>query len=340
MRASGAVVYNGVIMAAPLMMPPTLPDAAFLLEIEEAAAEFAAGAGELLAGYFGQVLGVEYKDRAGQDPVTTADKAAQAYLAGAIGRRFPQHGILGEEDATTTAEDAAPAPDFLWVLDPLDGTTNFMNGFPVYASSIGVLYRGRPVAGAVYLPWPGASGGGAVLRCRAGGGARLDGAPVSVYRTERPRGDRLVGLPGSFGATTRLGKGLKGQPLGQLRVTGSIAYELALTAVGSLQFAVIGAPRLWDMLGGALAVQEAGGAVMTRLAGSKGWHPLESVAPGWDAGAPTMGELRRWVAPLVAANPTLAPLVAHNLHLRRRPLRQAVRRVKRALGRVKRAAPG
>ena len=314
-----------------MIMPP--PDAAALAELEQAAAEFAAGAGKLLAGYFGQTLGVEYKDRAGQDPVTTADRAAQAYLTGAIARRFPQHGILGEEDAPTPASDAAPAPDWLWVLDPLDGTTNFMNGFPVYASSIGVLYRGRPVVGAVYLPWPGASGGGAVLRCRAGGGARLDDTPVSVYPTERPRGDRLVGLPGSFGATTRLGKGLKGQPLGQLRVTGSIAYELALTAVGSLQFAVIGAPRLWDMLGGALAVQEAGGVVMTRLAGSRGWHPLELIAPGWEARTPTMGELRRWVAPLVAANPTLAPLVAHNLHPRRRLVQRAARRIKRALGR-------
>ena len=196
------------------------------------------------------------------------------------------------------------------------------------------------MVGAVYLPWPGASGGGAVLRCRAGGGARLDDTPVSVYPTERPRGDRLVGLPGSFGATTRLGKGLKGQPLGQLRVTGSIAYELALTAVGSLQFAVIGAPRLWDMLGGALAVQEAGGVVMTRLAGSKGWHPLELVVPGWESRTPTMGELRRWVAPLVAANPTLAPLVAQNLHPRRRLVQRArqraVRQIKRALGRVRR----
>lgn len=342
MPAPGAVVYNGVIMVALLTMPlpATLPDAALLSEIEQAAAEFAAAAGQLLAGYFGQTLGVEYKDRAGQDPVTTADKAAQACLTHAITRRFPRHGILGEEDAAATAADAVPAPDFLWVLDPLDGTTNFMNGFPVYASSIGVLYRGRPAAGAVYLPWPAATGGGAVLHCRAGGGTRLDGAPVSVYPAERPRGDRLIGLPGSFGATTRLGKGLKGQPLGQLRVTGSIAYELALTAIGSLQFAVIGAPRLWDMLGGALAVQEAGGVVMTRLPGSKQWHPLESVAPDWDARPPTMGELRRWVAPLVAANPTLAPLVAHNLHPRRRPLRQAARRVRRALGRVKRAAPG
>ena len=308
----------------------TAPNDADAIAIAAAAAEFARGAGELLAGYFGRALGVEYKDRARQDPVTTADKAAQAYLVGRIARRFPGHGILGEEDSADA--DQRPAPDWLWVLDPLDGTTNFMNGLPVYASSIGVLYRGRPVAGAVYIPWPTDAGSGVVVHARAGGGAFADGRPAAVYQTDRLRGDRLIGIPGSFGATTRLGAGLKGQPLGQTRVTGSIAYELALTAMGVMQFAIIGAPRLWDMLGGAVAVQEAGGAVMTRLAGRKQWHPLESPVPTWAEKAPTLAELRQWVAPLVAANPTLAPLIAYNLRPRRRPLRRVARGIRKALG--------
>lgn len=301
------------------------------VEVEAAAVEFARGAGELLASYFGRAVSVEYKDKAQQDPVTAADKETQAYLVDQIQRRFPEHGILGEED-DASADGERSAPDFLWVLDPLDGTTNFMNGLPVYASSIGVLHRGRPLAGAVYIPWPSASSSGVVVHCHAGGGAFADGEPVSVYEAEKPRGDRLIGLPGSFGASTRVGKGLKGQPLGQLRVTGSIAYELAMTALGVMQFAVIGAPRMWDMLGGAVAVQEAGGTVMTRLSGRKQWHPLESLVPTWDEQAPTMAELRKWVAPLVAANPTLAPLIAHNLHNRRRPMRRMYRGIKKALG--------
>ena len=313
----------------------TFPDTD-LVAIESAAVEFAHGAGALLAGYFGRVISVEYKDKARQDPVTAADKETQIYLERRIAERFPDHGILGEED-DASADGDATAPDFLWVLDPLDGTTNFMNGLPVYASSIGVLHRGVPVAGAVYIPWPTQSGNGIVVHCHAGGGAfatrsNEEREPVSVYQTDKLRGDRLVGLPGSFGASTRVGKGLKGQPLGQLRVTGSIAYELAMTAMGVMQFAVIGAPRMWDMLGGAVAVQEAGGTVMTRLAGRRQWHPMESLAPGWDEKPPTMAELRKWVAPLVAANPTLAPLIAHNLHQRRRPIRRMVTGVKKALG--------
>ena len=308
----------------------TLPAAAIALEIESAAADFARGAGAILTGHFEQAISVEYKDRNRQDPVTNADKETQAYLESRIAERFPTHGILGEED-DASADGDTPAPDYLWVLDPLDGTTNFMNGLPVYASSIGVLYRGRPLAGAVYIPWP-ASDGGVVIHSRANGGARRDGAPISVYQTDKPRGDRLIGLPGSFGASTRIGKGLKGQPLGQPRVTGSIAYELALTAMGAMQFAIIGAPRMWDMLGGALAVQEAGGAIITRLPNHKQWRPLDSLIPTWDTHPPTIAELRQWVAPLIAANPTLAPLIAQNLHQRRRPLRRVVRGIKRALG--------
>ena len=313
----------------------TAPTESDLIAIESAAVEFAHGAGNLLSAHFGRALNVEYKDRAQQDPVTTADKETQAYLEGRISARFPTHGILGEEDDASADGDTV-APDYLWVLDPLDGTTNFMNGLPVYASSIGVLHRGRPIAGAVHIPWPArpsaeVTGRGVIVHCRAGGGAFADGSPISVYPTDRLRGDRLIGLPGSFGASTRVGKGLKGQPLGQMRVTGSIAYELALTAMGVMQFAVIGAPRMWDMLGGALAVQEAGGTVMTRLPGRRQWHPLASLAPTWDEKPPTMAELRKWVAPLIAANPTLAPLLARNFHQRRRPLRRAVRSVKRAL---------
>ena len=301
-----------------------------LAAIESAAVEFAQGAGDLLAGYFGRVINIEYKDRAQQDPVTTADKETQAYLERRIAERFPAHGILGEEDDASVDGDS-PAPDFLWVLDPLDGTTNFMNGLPVYASSIGVLHRGVPIAGAVYIPWPTDSGNGIVVHGHAGGGAFANGEPIAVYQTDKLRGDRLMGLPGSFGASTRVGKGLKGQPLGQLRVTGSIAYELAMTAMGVMQFAVIGAPRMWDMLGGVIAVQEAGGTVMTRLPGRNQWHTMDSLVPGWNEKPPSMAQLRKWVAPLVVANPTLAPLIADNLRPRRRPFRRALRGIKKAL---------
>ena len=219
--------------------------------------------------------------------MTSADKATQAYLVKEISRRFPDHGILGEEDSTEGETDD-PAPDFLWVLDPLDGTTNFLNGLPLYASSIGVLYRGWPLVGALYLPWPNPKGG-FVLHCRRGGGCFADGKPVSVFQAKdpavakagQPVANRLIGLPGYFAQGMKFSKQIKGSP-GELRTTGSIAYELGMTACGVLQYAVIGAPKLWDMLAGVLAVQEAGGTVMIRLPGEKGRNPMGSLVPSWE----------------------------------------------------------
>jgi myo-inositol-1(or 4)-monophosphatase len=304
-----------------------LDDEKLAREIEAAAVAMARGAGEILSGNFGRQLAIEYKDKEQRDPVTSADKATQEYLTGEIKRRFPKHGILGEETSGESESDD-PAPDFLWVLDPLDGTTNFLNGLPVYASSIGVLYRGWPLAGALYIPWP-RPGGGFVLHCRRGGGCFADDEPVSVYESERPVGNRLIGLPGSFSQTTRFSRKLKGN-LGEMRTTGSIAYELAMTACGVLQYAIIGAPRLWDMLAGAIAVQEAKGTVMTRLAGEKKWHSMESLVSNWQEKPPTLKELRRWVAPLVAGNQQVAPLIAYNLRPRFR-LATRLRRLSRRL---------
>ena len=309
-------------------------DPALTREIEDAAVAMAWGAGEILSGYFAgdlsQELSIEYKDKNQQDPVTSADKATQAYLVEEIARRFPDHGILGEEDSPEGQTDD-PAPDFLWVLDPLDGTTNFLNGLPVYASSIGVLYRGWPLVGALYLPWPNPKGG-FVLHCRDGGGCFADGKPVSVFRAKdsagvtakQPVANRLIGLPGFFAQSMKFSKQIKGSP-GELRTTGSIAYELGMTACGVLQYAVIGAPKLWDMLAGVLAVQEAGGTVMIRLPGEKGRNPMGSLVPSWEERPPSLKQLRGWVWPLVAGNRQLAPLISGSMRRRFRPAAQLKR---------------
>ena len=305
-------------------------DDAVAREIESHAVELARGAGEILAGHFGRPLEVEFKDDKERDPVTRADKAVQEYLVVGIARRFPEHGVLGEEASKEESESEAPARDILWVLDPLDGTTNFMNGLPVFASSIGVLYRGWPIAAALYVPWPNGPGG-FVLHCRKGGGCFADEEPVSVFETQEPVPNRLIGVPGYFGVANRFSKRLADKA-GEPRTTGSIAYELAMTARGVMQYAIFGAPRLWDAAGGVLAVMEAGGTVMTRFKGERRWHPVESLAPSWEQKTPTMKELRNWVAPMVAGNKQLAPLVANNIRQRFSLGRQ----VRRLLGPVRR----
>lgn len=309
-------------------------DDALAKDIEAQAVELAGGAGEILAGHFGQKISIEYKDKDERDPVTAADKATQEYLVAEIAKRFPEHGVLGEEATEEEKESEDPAKDILWVLDPLDGTTNFLNGMPMFASSIGVLYRGWPMASALYIPWP-TGGGGFVLHCRKGGGAFADDQPVSVFETEEPVPNRLIGVPGYFGVANRFTGKLAGKA-GEPRTTGSIAYELAMTARGVMQYSIFGAPRLWDMAGGALAVVEAGGTVMTRFRGERRWHSMECLVPTWEEKTPTMKELRGWMAPLVAGNKQLAPLIANNVR-RRFSLKGKFRQLTRPLRRRKKS---
>ena len=161
---------------------------------------------------------------------------------------------------------------------------------------------------------------------------------MKVLETEQPIPNRLIGLPGYFGVANRFTGDLANKA-GEPRTTGSIAYELAMTARGVMQYGIFGAPRMWDMAGGALAVQEAGGTVMTRFRGEKRWHPIDSFVPTWDEKTPTMKELRAWVAPLVAGNRHLAPLIANNVR-RRFSLRAKLRPVARVLRRKGRRSSG
>ena len=123
----------------------------YLIEIEAAAIAMAREAGQILEGYFQQTLKVSYKDSAMTNAVTDADEAIQAFLKSSINRQFPTHGIVAEEDKDG---DTSIAPDFLWIIDPIDGTTNFIHRLPMYACSIGVFYKGNPVAASLFIPWP------------------------------------------------------------------------------------------------------------------------------------------------------------------------------------------
>ena len=306
------------------MPPETLPSEPLhdstLAAIEAHAARMARSAGQTLMGYFGTPLDVDFKDEAESDPVTNVDREVQGDLVRAISEAYPEHGIVGEED-----EEAGEglAPDYVWVLDPLDGTKNFMNGLPVFASSIGVLYRGAPVAGAAYVPWPGEPEG-VVMHARRGGGAYAGGERITLSDAPVPVASRLTALPESFGGTFRFDAPMKGRT-GEIRTTGSTVYELSIVARGIVQYSFFGAPHLWDAAAGSVLIAEAGGLVMTArrrpsriplVSSSIEWSDLDSFFPGWDEGV-TLDRMRKWRGSLLCGSPTLTRYVARNLRPRR-----------------------
>lgn len=304
---------------------------AALAEIEEHAVRIAGEAGALLIELFRTPIEVEYKDRAQQDPVSQADRRAEEYLRAAILDRFPDHAILGEE-----GKDAgSPAAEYTWVLDPLDGTTNYVNGLPLFCVSIGVLRWGHPAMGAIWTAVT-PSGAPGVFSARAGGGARLDGAPISVDGRAAHGGKqlphRLAGYPGNFGGLFALSR-RRGVRVGEPRTLGSIAYEAAFVAAGVLQTAIFWGPKIWDVAAGVTIVREAGGSALTRTAGH--WHELTYFRPATDPKTGAERPLREWSAPLLIGAPELAwpltqalrpTLVARAFRLTRHPLlRRAIR---------------
>lgn len=279
------------------------PTSRELAEIEEVATALAAEAGQIVLGYYRQALAVEFKDRDRRDPVTAADRAVEQHLGESLRERFPSHALLGEEGAP-----GDPAAEYLWVVDPLDGTTNFVNRLPLFAVSIGVLQRGWPVAAAIFLPGPPDLGGG-VYHARQGGGAYRGAERIAAVAAPQPEPSRLVALPGFSEGKFRLSADLS-RAAGDPRTLGTVAGELALTASGTLQYALFRAPRIWDVAAGVLLVLEAGGAVYQWRGLVRGWAPLVRFEPRRPTPEDPTG-LRRWSEALLVGGAGAAEAAAH-----------------------------
>jgi myo-inositol-1(or 4)-monophosphatase len=110
----------------------------------------ATSSGETILPFFRTSLAVDNKSTSDFDPVTEADRAAEAVMRRLIKANFPQHGIVGEEFGSER-EDA----EYVWVLDPIDGTKSFISGFPIWGTLIALLHRGTPVFGMMHQPFIG-----------------------------------------------------------------------------------------------------------------------------------------------------------------------------------------
>lgn len=228
-----------------------------------AACAIARAAGALAQRHFENRAALLVEQKGPQDPVSEADRAAETLIRDALGRAFPGDGFLGEEGGGTTAER-------LWVIDPIDGTLNFVRGLPGYCVALAYAEAGRTQIGVIYAPVT-----DELFAARRGGGATCNGAAARVSGCVAV-GEALVGLSytpkqprASFVAALDrlLGGG------GEFRRLGSTALGLAYVADGRLD--AFWAPRTqsWDCLAGLLLVQEAGGWASDFLADNGALQP-------------------------------------------------------------------
>ena len=263
-----------------------------LIEIENAAVELARGAGTILLKYFEGPLKVDYKSANNRNPVTDADHASDAYLHAEIAKRFPTHGIVSEE--ADPADESAT--DIVWVIDPLDGTSNFLNGLPMFGALLAVLEQGKPVVGAIFIPDI-YNPLGRVLHAHAGGGAFDDDKPLRI--DDEPDGKRLMSTwPSYFLRMFTFNKRLH-RRLGDARALGSAGFELAQAARGVLDYVVYNGLWAWDISAGLLLIQEAGGIALQYEKATKQWQPFERISPEGTNRPPTRGEVNNWHGTLV-----------------------------------------
>ncbi len=225
------------------------PSADDLLRVCEQAAR--AGAAELTS-WRGRA---EVRHKGPRDLVTQADLASEATIRGVIQERFPDHGILGEE----SIDFAQLERPFCWIVDPLDGTTNYAHGLPCYGVSVAVAVDGRLTAGVVYDPER-----DECFSAAAGQPATLNGQRIAVSRAVALEESlAAVSFPAFVKADSPdLKAFLNTAPQCQaLRRTGSAALNLAYVACGRLDAHWAHETHSWDGAAGVLLIQQAGGVV-------------------------------------------------------------------------------
>jgi histidinol phosphatase-like enzyme (inositol monophosphatase family) len=231
---------------------------AFLIELNQAAAA-------AILPLFRADHGLEDKGLAGPpgavfDPVTEADKGAERAIRKLIGERYPDHGVIGEE----YGEDR-PDAEFVWVLDPVDGTRAFISGLPLWTTLIGLRHQGRPVLGSIGQPYIGE------LYIGHKGGSRLISrgreAPLKVRSCPRLTDAIICTTDPAIFTGSELGSWTQVHATARLSRLGLDAYGYAMVAMGKIDLALDTGLKVWDVEA-VIPVIEGAGGIVTQWDGS------------------------------------------------------------------------
>ena len=221
------------------------------------AVQTARDAGRILAEKFGRVIQVSNKGDI--DLVTEADLAAEQLVIERIHSHFPRHAILAEESGTLSVHGEYSDAEYRWIVDPLDGTTNYAHGYPCFCVSIGLEQQGKLVIGVIYDPIR-----DELFAAERGEGATLNGRRIHVSNVESlDRALVCTGFPydvrdrGDFARHfTNFIMHAQG-----VRRDGSAAMDLAAVACGRFEGFWEEGLKPWDVAAGALILEEAGGRI-------------------------------------------------------------------------------
>ena len=226
-----------------------------LNEYSSFAFDLAQEAGEILLYYWGNLKIISDKEGKG-NLVTEADHESEKKMLALLKRHYPDHAVLAEESGAHLSKDN----DFLWVIDPLDGTTNYAHGYPIVSVSIALIYQTKPVIGVVFNPIQ-----KELFQAQKGQGASLNGTSIKVSTTKTVKKsllasgfayDRCETNDNNYREFCHLTSVSQG-----VRRAGSAALDLAYVAAGRFDGYWERGIKPWDIAAGSLLVDEAGGVV-------------------------------------------------------------------------------
>ncbi|MBT3455704.1 inositol monophosphatase [bacterium] len=231
-------------------------DPVFIQKIEE----IVRSAGDdILMRHFGKPMTLHYKDGAGY--ATDADLDSEKYLIKSLGKLFPQASFCAEESGDSGSGE------YQWVIDPIDGTTNFANGIPYFCVSIALAHNDKPVLGMIYSPVL-----GEFFHAVEGCGSFLNKKPIRVGNKKELKEAVLASVVGEYKKEARqealhsmldlVGK------VSSIRRMGALALDLAYCACGRLDVIISKGFKWWDIAAGVIIVEEAGGQVKCSDGGS------------------------------------------------------------------------
>lgn len=230
-------------------------------EIKDLALKAAKQAGKILLKHYGKVKSIRAKDNLSY--VSNVDVESEKYIISAIRKKYPEHDIISEESGRLNKKS-----DYIWHIDPLDGTHNYINNIPLFGVSIALEFKGKIIFGVINLPYF-----NELYVAEKGKGSFLNGKRIKVSDKKALKKSFIVVdlvLRHNPEKKIKFLKKLKGN-IHDLRVLGSAVVAVAYIARGSADAYLVQQTNSWDISAGFLLIEEAGGRV-TGFNGDK-WNP-------------------------------------------------------------------
>jgi len=242
----------------------------------------------------------------GDNPVTDIDHDSQNLIIKKIKENFPLHGILGEEGNQSESTKS----DYLWIIDPIDGTKNFINQLPLYCVSIAVFYKGAPLIGSVGIPWD----SNAIIYAIKDEGIKSNFSSIKkIANKDKPVPGIISFAPTFFQSSYAINKDFY-KHSGELRNLGATALEMALVANGNAQLALSGYAFTWDFAASWILIKESGKEILFGNMEKNKWEDINPWNEFFINGHYNLKKLKSWRGKFVAFDKGLYDYIVNNIN--------------------------